>query len=176
MSWTFLGSNGSATEEGSPNAEYRQQVTDVYAYVRRLVGDPNSAEDIVQEALLRCWRTHGRVGDPALRPWLFTVAKNLTIDLHRSKGSRPQEVHSESFDEEPLFDLDRTENVLTYVIVADAMKELSSAHRDALFVTYFLGRSTQEASQVLDIPAGTLKSRVHYGLRALEEILHQRGL
>ncbi|MEU6603386.1 sigma-70 family RNA polymerase sigma factor [Streptomyces flaveolus] len=178
MSWTFLGSGGYPDQEEEEfQAGFREQVTALHAYVSRLLGgDGYKAEDIVQETLFRCWRTYGTAGGTLLRPWLFTVARNLVIDAHRSKKARPQEVDGAArLDQEPA-ELDDMETMLTSVVVTEAMKTLSSAHREALYQTYFLGNTLEEASQVLGLPVGTVKSRIHYGLRALEVALLQQGV
>jgi RNA polymerase sigma-70 factor (ECF subfamily) len=62
-------------------------------YVTRLTGDPQRAEDIVQETLLRAWRKAGSLdGDPSsLRSWLFKVARNIAIDEHRTAVAHGEE-------------------------------------------------------------------------------------
>ncbi|MEV2236315.1 sigma-70 family RNA polymerase sigma factor [Streptomyces phaeochromogenes] len=178
MSWTFLGSGGHPDEEEEEfQAGYREQVISLHAYVSRLLGgDGYRAEDIVQETLFRCWRTYGTAGGTLLRPWLFTVARNLVIDAHRSRKARPQEVDGADMLEQEPTAVDDVETLLTSVVVTEAMKSLSAAHRKALYETYFLGNTLEEAAQVLGLPVGTVKSRVHYGLRALETALLAQGV
>ncbi|MEU3855249.1 sigma-70 family RNA polymerase sigma factor [Streptomyces sp. NPDC029554] len=177
MSWTFLGSGGHTDQdEDDFQARYREQVTALHAYVNRLLGgDGYRAEDIVQETLFRCWRTYGTAGGALLRPWLFTVARNLVIDMHRSRKARPQEVDGAERLEQEAGEIDDIETLLTSVVVTEAMKTLSSAHREALYETYFLGNTLEEAAQTLGLPVGTVKSRIHYGLRALETALLAQG-
>ncbi|TRO56037.1 sigma-70 family RNA polymerase sigma factor [Streptomyces sp. IB201691-2A2] len=138
---------------------------------RLLSGDRHQAEDIVQEALLRCWRRFGVVAGPELRPWLFTVAKNLVIDMMRSRKARPQEVDGMAwFDQDPSH-LGGIEAFLTSDAVMRAMKTLSLAHREVLFEIYFVGNTSEQAARKLGLAVGTVKSRSHYGLRALREVL-----
>ncbi|MDR6981208.1 RNA polymerase sigma-70 factor (ECF subfamily) [Streptomyces sp. 3330] len=174
MSWTFMGSDGSSTPAAEQDrADHQKQVLALHAYVSRLLrGDPVQAEDIVQETLLRCWRTYGCTGNAVLRPWMFRVARNLVIDGYRSSKTRPQEVDGALWMELEAAELDASEEVLTAMVVRDGLATLSAAHRQALFEVYFRGLTLEEAAHVLGVPKGTLKSRVHYGLQALQKVLN----
>ncbi|MGW0872165.1 sigma-70 family RNA polymerase sigma factor [Streptomyces sp. NPDC002740] len=173
MSWTFMGSDGSVRSDAEEcRADHRTQVLALHAYVSRLLrGDPVRAEDIVQETLLRCWRTYGSIGDSVLRPWMFRVARNLVVDGYRSAKTRPQEVDGEGWPEYDAAEGGVEEGMLTAMVVREALVTLSSAHRQALFEVYYRGRTLEEAARLLGIPKGTLKSRLHYGLSALQKSL-----
>lgn len=147
------------------------------AYATRLTGgDRQRAEDIVQETLLRAWRHPEALdadrGSP--RPWLCTVARNIAVDAHRSRKARPQEVGAEAL---ALVAVpDDADRVLESWIVSDALRTLSPEHRDVIVETYFRGKSVAEAAAELRIPAGTVKSRTYYALRALRLALTERGV
>ncbi|MFL6238258.1 MAG: sigma-70 family RNA polymerase sigma factor [Actinomycetes bacterium] len=147
------------------------------AYATRLTGgDRQRAEDIVQETLLRAWRHPEALtaerGSP--RPWLCTVARNIAVDVHRSRQARAPEVGSEAL---ALVAVpDDVDRVLETWIVTDAMRALSPEHREVIVETYFRGKSVAEAAAALRIPAGTVKSRTYYALRALRLALTERGV
>ena len=143
-------------------------------YVTRLTGDPQRAEDVVQETLLRAWRRAGSLeGDPSsLRSWLFTVAHNLAIDEHRARAARREEAEADLPDVAVAGQLDRA---LEASQITEALRGLSHDHREALVETYFRGRSVAEAAVVLGVAPGTVKSRTYYGLRALRAALEERG-
>lgn len=177
---------GSA-EADCPRERSVRRLYDTYAemlhgYVLGQVGgDRQQAEDIVQETLLRAWRTPGLDESRPLRPWLFTVARRLVIDDYRRRSSRPEAVEDRTAgfgqpEREPVSDGDEIERVLSSLVVADALKALSAAHRAVLHETYFRGQTVQEAADVLGVPPGTVKSRVHYALRSLRLALHERGV
>ena len=143
------------------------------AYAARLTGDRQLAEDIVQETLLRAWRHADRLTDEqgSVRGWLLTVARNIATDKARARRSRPPEVEETQEVHDVRVDRDHAEDVANSLVVADALRTLSPEHRAALVETYFQGRTMSEAAQVLGIPPGTVKSRVHYALQQLRTTL-----
>ena len=137
-------------------------------------GDRQRAEDVVQEVLLRAWQHPGALAGQPARPWLFTVAKNLVIDGQRARRARPQEVGEAALDQRPA--ADDVDRALESWGVADALATLRPDHRRVLFETYYRGSSVAEAAAALGIPAGTVKSRTFYALKALRLALEERGL
>src|SRR4051812_20274808 len=88
-------------EERRVRALYAEHGQVLQGYVTRLTRDPQRAEDIVQETLVRAWRRGESLSGDAgsLRPWLFKVARNLAIDDHRA-SARTQPVAAEAFTDE----------------------------------------------------------------------------
>jgi RNA polymerase sigma factor (sigma-70 family) len=147
------------------------------SFVLRLTGgDRQLAEDVVQETMVRAWREAARLdlSAPSLMPWLTAVARRIVIDEHRRKRARPAETGTDTVAETPVED-DTAATVLR-VAVADAMRQLTSSHRQALHETILRDRTVNQAAESLGIPVGTVKSRVHYALRVLEVVLIERGL
>lgn len=154
---------------------YAEHGPALLGYAVRLVADRGRAEDIVQEALLRAWRHAGALAadDRPLRPWLFTVVAHLATDARRAERARPSETPEAALSALPARDeLDRAMQAWQ---VADALATLSVEHRAVLAETYYRGRSVSEAAEVLGIPAGTVKSRCYYALRALRLALQEQG-
>jgi RNA polymerase sigma-70 factor (ECF subfamily) len=158
-------------DEALVHAVYDEHGRALLAYATRLTGDRAAAEDIVQETLIRAWR-HPDVltnGKGSARGWLLTVVRNLVTDRYRAKAARPQEV-AENPDSPPVV-RDHADSVVASVTVMAALDELSEDHRGVLDQIYFQGRSLGEAATALGIPAGTVKSRSYYALRALRQAL-----
>lgn len=169
---------GQSHEETLLRLLYEQHAGPLLTFVLRLTdGDRGRAEDIVQETLLRAWRNAHRLGaggERSLRPWLVTVARRIAIDDYRSESARPTETYDREL--ETFATADETDRVLQMLVMNDALRELSPAHREILVETYFRGRTVAEAAESLGLPLGTAKSRLYYGLHALRAALEHRGV
>ena len=137
-------------------------------------GERQTAEDMLQETMLRAWRHVGSLpADPdETRRWLFTVARRIAIDSIRRRQTRPVEVG--------LTDLtwvaDRDDSIAAAVAVhgfRNAFRSLTAAHRTVLTEIYLRGHEVDEVADRLGVPVGTIKSRAHYALRSLRIALNQ---
>ena len=148
---------------------------ELWRFALRLTRDPQVAEDLVQEALLRAWRDPGLAdrSEQASRAWLFTVVRNLVVDRWRSAASRHEVAATELV--EPSV-ADRSGEVLDRWLVGDALRSLSHQHRHVIAAAYYEGRSVADIAAELRIPEGTVKSRLHYGLRSLRLALQEKGV
>jgi RNA polymerase sigma-70 factor (ECF subfamily) len=170
MSGSQLGNSEELTR-----ALFAEHAEALLAYVQRLLrGDRQLAEDIVQETLLRAWRNGDQVPARSRRPWLFVTARHLVIDSYRARQSRPPEVTAE------LLELtakdDGLDAALDTIVVVDALRSLSPEHRVVLFDSYYRGQTASQIAAARGIPAGTVRSRMHYALRAMRLALHERGV
>ena len=167
--------SGSENDDLLVTELYQRYRAPLMSFVLRLTaGDRQRAEDVVQETMLRAWRQAGQLetGDRSLMPWLATVARRIVIDEQRRRDARPTETDEEKLSTAAVPDW--TDELLRSVVVTDALRELSLAHREVLNETVLRGRTVNEAAEVLGIPVGTVKSRVYYAIRALRLVLTER--
>lgn len=150
----------------------------LWTYVVRLTGgDRAKAQDVVQETLLRAWRTPSVLdqsrGSP--RGWLYTVARRIVIDEWRSARAHPETVTDE-VPEPATAGVDTiAQHTVDRELVVAALRTLSPEHREVILECYYRGSSVAEAARTLGIPAGTVKSRTHYALRALRLAMEEMG-
>jgi RNA polymerase sigma-70 factor, ECF subfamily len=157
---------------------YDEHAAALWRYAVRLTGDTARAEDVVQETLLRAWR-HPEVtedSERSARAWLFTVARNLIIDERRSARYRSE---SGTPDMEQTADRaapDEVETALDRMLLGEAIAQLSEEHRAVIRRAYYQGWSTAQIAADVHIAEGTVKSRLHYGMRALRLKLQEMGV
>ena len=157
-------------------ALYDEHAAALWRYALRLTRDRNRAEDVLQETLLRAWQHPEVVGDTerSARAWLFTVARNLIIDESRSARAR-SEVASLDKAPEPAGP-DDVNATLDRLLIADAFAQLSAEHRAVISRSYYQGWSTAQIAADLGIAPGTVKSRLHYAVRAMRLTLQEMGV
>ena len=148
-------------------------------FTQRLTHNPDLARDIVQDVMLRAWR-HPEIDgsdERATRAWLFTVARNLVIDRWRSAAHRyetategetlaaraPAPGGRVQLGARPLADRRRAGRPV-------------AEHREVVVAAYYEGRPVADIARTLGVPPGTVKSRLHYGLRSLKLLLQEKGV
>lgn len=156
-------------------ALYDAHAVPVWRYVVHLTGDRAGADDVVQETLLRAWRTpHILAEDPeSTRSWMYTVARHLVVDEARS-ARRRREITVEDPPDSAV--RDATDAIFDAMLIEEALAALSDSHRDVVVRAYYRGLTVAEIADELAVPEGTVKSRLHYGLRALRLGLQERGV
>jgi len=161
--------------EDFSRALYDEHGAALRVYVRRLVhGDRQLAEDIVQETMLRAWEHADGIPANTQRPWLFVTARHLVIDAARARQSRPVEVGDEML--RLIGQDDRLDAALDSVLLTDALRTISVEHRQVLFDAYYRGQTAAQIAHARGLPAGTVRSRLYYALRALRLALAERGV
>ncbi len=155
---------------------YADHAGELLRFVTRGVGgDVQSAEDIVQETIVRAWNNRSRFDSVrSARPWLFTVARRLMIDQGRRRATRVEQVGAPARDD-PSGE-DHANRTLSHLVILDALDALTPAQRAVIVELYFRAASVREAAERLDIPEGTVKSRCFHALRRLRAVLVDSGL
>ena len=157
---------------------YEEHAAALWRYALRLTGDGARAEDVVQETLLRAWQ-HPEVADDrerSARAWLFTVARNMIIDERRSARFRNEVTPTDASGVPEKAGPDDVNTALDRLLIAEALTQLSPEHRAVIRRSYYLGWSTTQIADDLEIAEGTVKSRLHYAVRALRLTLQEMGV
>ena len=148
-------------------------------FAARRLRDRCAAEDAVQETMLRAWRSADRF-DPArgtLRAWLYTILRNLLVDMARARARRP--LVASPLPPSAATEADEVDELLTSLAVVSALRHLTAEHRQIISYCYFDARPHAEVARLLGVPVGTIRSRLFYARSALKHALSDldaRGL
>lgn len=157
----------------------------VYSFAYRMLADREQAEELLQEVFLRAWRRCSRFSDTrgSLISWLLSITHNMAIDELRKQQRRPRK--AESAEPDVLLGTlqDTAVPVETQAILADrqqmvraALAELPDNQRTVLELGYFSGLTQREISEQLNVPLGTIKTRMRLGLRKLQDSVDIQAL
>jgi RNA polymerase sigma-70 factor (ECF subfamily) len=161
----------------SIDALYARYGRIAFALAYRVLGNPETAEDVVQEAFLAAWQHSGsyRPSEGSVRNWLLAVVRNRAIDALRARRSRPRVgARLEEISPLPARDGDPAEHALRRiqaVVVRDAIARLPALQRQTVELTFFLGFSYSEVAAQMGTPLGTVKSRMRLALDRLRGML-----
>jgi RNA polymerase sigma-70 factor (ECF subfamily) len=165
----------------------------LYGAAMRMTRNPSDAEDLVQDTYLRAYRGFASFKEGTnLKAWLYRILTNSFINTYRKKQREPQIVDGpEDIDEWYLYDrlggrsveVSAENEVLDQIPDADvkaALESLSENFRLAVLLADVEGFSYKEIAEIMDVPIGTVMSRLHRGRKALEKALwetaKERGL
>lgn len=163
----------------------RRYERELFGYLRRYLGDDDLADDVFQNTFVQVYRKIKQYepGRPA-RPWLYAIATNQAIDALRRRNRRADQradavtAPDEEGQARPLFELlpasgdappdaaDRTEQ---RELVRAAVERLPDLLKQVVLLAYFQGLKYRDVADALDIPVGTVKSRLHAALAKLTE-------
>lgn len=165
----------------------RAHLERLYGFALRLTSHPSDAEDLVQETLLRAMRAYDDLREPSrAKAWLFAIATNAWRDLSRARGRAIRTVPIDGLGEDgdgfSLFQEIAIEDPFPYSDelhldflrlfrdedVAAVFGSITPAFRLPLILTVVHGFSCKEAAAILEVPLGTVLSRLHRGRKQLE--------
>ena len=142
----------------------------LYAIAYRILRDRGAAEDATQDAIVRCWRDLRGLRDPdRFEAWLHRLLVNACRDLARRNQRRPQQGLATA--PEPTVRGDDYARIADHDELERAFARLPADQRIALVMTHYVGYSAPELAVILDVPTGTVYSRLHYGTRAMRDAL-----
>ena len=160
----------------------------VYRVARRLVGTREEAEDLVQDTYGRAFRSwQSYTPGTNLRAWLLRILTNLNLDRGRKNQRTPDMQPIEEGDYylankmveasgEQVLDQDRVVEKLSQDSIVNALSSLPHDFRDTVVLVDIGEFSYADAAQILDIPIGTVMSRLHRGRRLLKQELAQETI
>ena len=158
----------------------------MYSSALRMTRNPSDAEDLVQETFLRAYRGFSGFREGTnLKAWLYRILTNTFINSYRKRQREPQTVPDDNVEDWYLYDrlAAQSSTASAEATVLDSMPDedvraaldaLPEGYRMAVLLADVEGFSYKEIAEILDIPIGTVMSRLHRGRRALEKALWER--
>jgi len=152
----------------------------VYSLALRIVRDRGDAEDVTQDVFVQAWRQASRFDTTRgnVAAWLLTMARSRAIDLIRRRRVRPQpgadDMVMETKDASPAPDV-QFEWVQRAEVIQEAMGALPLLQRLAIELAFFEGLTQAEIAEQLEVPLGTVKTRIRQGLLKLRDRLARAG-
>ncbi len=172
-----------------------EHMPSLYTAALRMTRNPSDAEDLVQETYLKAYRAFGSFTEGTnLKAWLYRILTNTYINTYRAKKRRPEESDIDDLENFYLYRRlgglegasagrsaeDEVLDHFTESEIKDAIEALPEQFRMAVLLGDVEGFSYKEIAEILDVPIGTVMSRLHRGRRALQKRLYdfgrQRGL
>ena len=145
-----------------------------YSLARRLTKGRQAAEDLLQEAFIKVWRSAGgyRVGRGGVRTWILTIVRNRAIDHFRAQASRQrawEKVEASALASGPNEAFAETWLAFKRDLLREALEDLPREQREVLVLRHLSGLTHAEMAERLCLPLGTVKGRLRLGLKKLRE-------
>lgn len=149
---------------------YNNYADSLYGVILKIITDEDLAQDVLQETFIKVWRKAKTYDSKKARlfTWLYRIAYNTAIDKVRSKTKKDhKEVQIETSNVYKLTSKGLNQDVID---IKTHLKTIDEKYRIVINALFFEGMTQQEASEELNIPLGTIKSRLKIGLRELKKI------
>ncbi|HEV2068665.1 MAG TPA: sigma-70 family RNA polymerase sigma factor [Acidimicrobiales bacterium] len=174
-------------DRGAFTDQAMEYMPSLYSAALRMTRKPADAEDLVQETYLRAYRGFGGFEEGTnLKAWLYRILTNTFINRYRSQQRRPDETNLDDIEDFYLYRRlgglegakatrsaeDELLDVITETEVKEAVESLPEQFRLAVLLADVEGFSYKEIADILDIPIGTVMSRLHRGRKGLQKRLY----
>src|SRR4051794_1991403 len=153
---------------------YRRYAPELFGFATNALGDRELAEEVVQDVFAQVWRRADSYDQrrASVRTWLYAIARNRIIDVHRRAAVRPKLADDDALDTAAEVDAALDQAVLRWQVTS-ALSRLSPPHREVIRLAHYGGLTMREISERTGVPIGTVKSRTSYALRHLRLIFDE---
>jgi RNA polymerase sigma factor (sigma-70 family) len=144
----------------------------LYNVILRITNHTEVAQDVLQEGFLKIWRSIDTYDETkaSIFTWMLNICRNAAIDANRKAQTRPAIITDT--ESEFVQDLNSTKTNTDLIGVKNALKYLSTEQSHAIQAVYFSGLTHDEAAAALQIPLGTLKTRIRTSLNILKKVFN----
>ena len=154
---------------------YDQYASSLFGVICRIVKSEDIAKDVLQDTFIKIWKSgksyNQRKGK--LFTWLLKIARNTAIDTIRSAYYKHHVLNNKQFESYDLEQKSNEETEVEDVGMKEILCKLDWKYKQVIDLIYFSGYTQAETAEALDIPLGTVKTRVKIGLRELRKLFCQ---
>ena len=163
---------------------YDRHAGPVYGLIMRMIKDRHLAEDLLQEIFWQVWQSaHQYQGSGVAAAWLFRIARNRCLDELRRQRARPSSagpnitdmLEQQNLDAADASTESHPEIMFNRGRIQEALNNIPPDQRVCLEWAYFDGYTQREIAEIINVPVGTVKSRMRIGLEKLERLLRSAG-
>src|SRR5437016_5566513 len=167
-----------------------EHMPSLYTAALRMTRNPADAEDLVQETYLKAYRSFDSFQEGTnLKAWLYKILTNTFINSYRARRRRPEQTELDDVEDLYLYRRlggleavaagrsaeEEVMDLFTDAEVKEALESLPEQFRMAVLLADVEGFSYKEIADIMDVPIGTVMSRIHRGRRALQKALYEFG-
>ena len=157
---------------------YRAYAPRLFRYLFSMTGDAGTSEELTNDVMVAAWKGAPNFrGESRVSTWLFGIAHHKALNAVR--GKQPLTVEIEQASEAAAPDEGPQEIVLRHSLeqtVRSALQELSPEHREVMELTFYQGLSYLEIAEIMQCPVNTVKTRMFYAKKKLQEVLGREGI
>lgn len=166
-----------AGDQRAMHSLYARHSVRVYRFVLRLTNDSSLAEDLAGEVFIDVWRrADGFKGKSRVSTWLLAIARHKALSALRNRSDEQLDDEMATATADPADDAETTVNKRDRsAIVQHCLSQLSLRHREVLDLVYYHEKSVDEVAQIVGAPANTVKTRMFYARRRMENLLKVAG-
>lgn len=159
-------------------ALYARHHLRLYRFLLRLLGDEAIAEELTQDVFMEVWRNAARFeGRSAPSTWMMSIAHNKAMDRLRRRGEDRLDEAKLALIEDPADTPEETaEKRSRNGLIRQCLMKLSAEHREVIDLVYYHEKSIVEVSQIAGIPENTVKTRMFYARKKLQELFSAAGI
>ena len=157
---------------------YKAYQTRIFRYLFRMVGETGAAEELTNDTMVSAWKAAASFkGQSKASTWLFAIARNKALNALRGRQLVTVEIEKAAA---VAAAGDGPETAATrgslQRTMQQVLQELSPDHREVIELTFYQGLSYQEIAEIMQCPVNTVKTRMFYAKKKLQEVLESRGI
>jgi RNA polymerase sigma-70 factor (ECF subfamily) len=150
----------------------------VFRFLKRMVGNDATAEDLLSEVFLEVWRSAGRFDARSqVSTWILGIARYKALSSLRQRSFDELDQDSYESVEDPADDPEISlQKKQDSTLLQECLKQLSAAHREVLDLIYYHEQSIEDVARIIGVPPGTVKTRAFHARKRVAELMAERGV